>query len=158
MTGDPTNSAVSTPISRRQYAGFLGAAALGGLAGCLEGRDPATVETSLLVRDPDGGDEQTLIDGERDELDPNEYVWWEFTINLASEVEYRVDVEEGSVNAYVLEPDQFEILAEEEEGFEAVPGSVTQEATTSATETAAVDPGDYRLVVMNADILPENVS
>ncbi|AUX08963.1 hypothetical protein AArcSl_1332 [Halalkaliarchaeum desulfuricum] len=156
MTEDPTVSAVSIPVSRRQYAGFLGGAALGGLAGCLEGRDPATVETTLLVRDPDGDDEQTLIDGERDELEPNEYVWWEFTINLESEMEYQVDVEEGGVNAYVLEPDQFEIMSEEEEGFEAVPGSVSQEATATAQATATVDPGEYRMVVMNADILPDN--
>lgn len=72
---------------------------------------------------------------------------------------YQVDVVSGDpVHVYVVTPEEYEILAEEESGFEAIEGSVITE-TYSGNETVSLDSGDDRLVISNsnAGVLPENV-
>lgn len=97
-----------------------------------------------------------MVDGETDTLDPDQYVWWEFSIDDPLDVSYDVRVTEGeSVNCYVLTVDQYDVFEDEESGFEAIEGSIATE-TGETERTVGLDPGDYRLVVANADILPEN--
>lgn len=72
---------------------------------------------------------------------------------------YQVEVVRGDpIHVFMVTPEAYEILAEEESGFEAIEGSVVEE-TYSGTATVTLDSGDYRLIIVNtnADVLPENV-
>lgn len=131
-----------------------GTAAAVGLAGCLEGRDPAVVETSLTL--VEGDQREPLVEGERDDLEPDEFVWWEFTLTAAVDVTYEFEVVEGNeVTGFVVGSDEFDAVGEADATFTAVPDTIAMD-TTAATRTATVEAGDYRLVVANADIEPEN--
>jgi hypothetical protein len=144
-----------TSTTRRTFLGSV-AVASAALAGCAQEREPVVVETSIALDGAATDDVETVVDGERNELAAGEFLQWEFRLDEEADVAYRVDVVEGeSVNAYVLEPEEYETLSEEESGFEAVPGTVS-EAVTSTTNTTTLDAGIYTLVVMNAAITPEN--
>lgn len=144
------------PVSRREFVGAAGLATLVGLAGCFAPGDPATPETTLTVRDTATGEERTPIDAEEVDLGHTDHYYWEFTLADSAEVTYQVDVLRGEdVHIYIVTPDEYETLAEDEAGFEAIAGSISTR-TYSATKTVSLDSGDYRLVVSNADILPEN--
>jgi hypothetical protein len=142
-------------MARRTFLGSV-AVASAALAGCAEEREPVVVETSITLRDTGTDDVEAVVDGERNDLAAGEFLRWEFRLDEEADVEYQVDVVEGkTVNAYVLEPEEYQILSEEERGFEAVSGTVS-EGVTSTTNTTTLDAGTYTLVVMNARITPEN--
>ncbi|WP_159077095.1 hypothetical protein [Halococcoides cellulosivorans] len=141
-------------MRRRPVLAGLGTLLAGTLAGCSESRDPVTVETSIHLSD--GDRRQTMVDGERDDLDAGQYVWWEFTTNSRLEATYDVRVTAGeTVNVYVLTVAEREVFEDEESGFDAVEGSIQTE-TEGVERTITLDAGEYSLVVANADILPEN--
>lgn len=143
-------------MGRRTFLGVV-AVATASVSGCAEEREPAVVETSITLGATSSGDAETIIDEEEGELDGGEFLWWEFRLDAERDVEYRVDLVEGaSVNVYVLEPDEYEIMAEEEAGFEAVPETVSEGVESSTNKTVTLPEGSYRLVVMNAAITPEN--
>lgn len=154
MTDPSRRDGPLVSLSRREVLAAAGTAAVVGLAGCLGGRDPVVVQTSLALVDSD--QREPLVEGERDELEPDEYVWWEFTLNVEVDVTYEFEVVEGDeVNAFVVEADEFEAVGEPDQAFRAVPGTVAVDAT-GGTRTATMEAGDYRRVVANADITPEN--
>lgn len=140
--------------TRRTVLAGLGASVVAGIAGCSESREPVVIETTVHLSD--GDSRETMVDGERDDLEAGQYVWWEFSLDTRLEVDYRVRVTEGeTVNVYLLTAEQREIFDEEESGFEAVEGSIATE-TSRADRSVSLDAGDYTFVVANADILPEN--
>lgn len=145
-------------ISRRTFLAVAGSGALAGLAGCLAEGGPATTETTLTLTDPETGETATPVDTEEVNIGRIEFYYFEFSLDGPTEVTYQVDVVRGEpVDVYVVTPEAYEILAEEESGFEAIEGSVVEE-TYSGNETVSLDSGDYRLIIanVNADVTPEN--
>ncbi|MEF8831002.1 MAG: hypothetical protein V5A23_05635 [Halobacteriales archaeon] len=159
MTDRSPISRPRSDIHRRDFLLGVGVATAVSLAGCLgESRDPVEVETSLIATDAESGESETLVDADRDDLEPNDYVGWEFTLRREHEVEYAVEVLEGTaVNAYILTAGEFRTLEESEgeDDFSAVAGSTVTDVE-SVTRTVTLDQGDYYLVVINADLTPAN--
>lgn len=145
-------------LSRRTFLAVAGSGTLAGLSGCLAEGSPATTETTLSLTDTATGETRTPVDTEQVTLGRLEYYYFEFSLDGPTDVHYQVDVVTGDpVHVYIVTLDQYQTLAEEESGFEAVQGSVTKE-TYSGSETVTLDSGDYRLVIsnVNADVLPKN--
>jgi len=156
---DRTSGPVDAPISRRTLLAVAGSGAFVSLSGCLAEGNPATTETTLTLTDTATGETRTPVDTEEVTLGRLEYYYFAFSLDGPTEVSYQVDVVSGDpVHVYVVTPEEYEILAEEESGFEAIEGSVIEE-TYSGNETVSLDSGDYRLIIVNtnADVLPENV-
>jgi len=146
-------SSHSSPVRRRPVLAGLGSLVVG-LAGCSEPRDPVAIEASVHISDGDQRD--TLLDGGREDLDAGQYVWWTFTLESRLDLSYDVRVTEGeTVNVYVLTAAEREVFEDEASGFDAVERSIQTE-TAGVDRTITLDAGEYSLVVVNADILPEN--
>ncbi|CCQ34164.1 hypothetical protein [Halorhabdus tiamatea] len=145
-------------ISRRTLLAVAGSGALAGLSGCLAEGNPAETETTLSLTDTATGETRTPVKNEEVSLGRLEYYYFEFSLDGPTEVSYQVDVVRGDpIHSYLVTPEEYEILAEEESGFEAIEGSIVEE-TYSGTATVSLDSGDYRLIIVNtnADVLPEN--
>jgi hypothetical protein len=155
MPDRPSGPGPQLSMARRTVLGVL-AVAPAAVAGCTEERGPVVVDTSITLGAQGSDDAEQFVDGNRDNLAAGEYLWWEFSLETERVVEYQLEVVEGdTVNAYILEPEEYDTLAEDEAGFDAVSGTVSDEVT-STTNTTTLDPGTYTLVIMNAAITPEN--
>lgn len=140
--------------SRRETLTVMGTFGVMGLSGCSDilGRDPVTVErqySSDSIRDEDEVDDEREIGG-GDQL----YTDYE-GVPDQSEVEYRIEVIDGdTINFYVIEESEFEAW-ENEDDFDAIEETIhVDHSYIDASVT--LDQGDYRFVIDNAGIEPNN--
>lgn len=134
-------------VSRRGFLAASGVLLATTATGCLEGRDPATVEASAVASDDEV--EVEIIDDSRT-IEPGDFYGWQFELDWEHEVDYTVEVTEGSdVNVYIIEDDELDALRDGED-FRAVDEAIWSEVN-SVTDSVVLGEGSYWLVAINAD-------
>lgn len=141
-------------LSRRQYLAATGAVLTASVAGCSGGREPATVTVDVAASR--GDSTAQLWENDEASLEPGEYYFWEFTLESEHDVEYAAEVTEGGpVDVYLMEDAELQKLQDGED-FSVITDAAWQDIQ-SASDTVTLGQGTYWLVVMNADLEPENL-
>ncbi len=139
--------------SRREFVGAVGALAAVGLTGCT-GRGPATVDAAIYARDTGG--RRAIVRESGREIQPEDYLSWEFTLDWEHELTFDVEVTSGPrVRLYLVTDEEMEALREGEE-FEAVEAGLWG-SVRELQETVQLGEGHYWLVAVNDDLEPVNM-
>ena len=141
-------------ITRRQAIAAAGTTGgVVGISGCSDilGRDPITMDRRYTPEP----EELEEIDDEI-ELEGDERQWTTYTLVEGDTIEYEIDLIEGEdFNFYVIEEDEFEAF-EDEEDFDAIEDTIEIEITYIESSVTVDEDGDYRFIIDNAGIEPDN--
>lgn len=139
--------------SRREFVGAVGALAATGLTGCM-GRGPATVDVAVYAQD--AGTRRAVVEEEDREIEPGDYVAWEFTLDWEHDLTFDVQVTNGPrVKLYLVTDGDMDALRDGDE-FEAVESGLWG-SVRDLRERVTVPEGHYWLVAINDDVEPVNM-
>lgn len=139
--------------SRREFVGAVGALAAAGLTGCM-GRGPATVDVAIYAQDADT--RRAVVRENDKDVEPGDYVAWEFTLDWEHELTFDVEVTSGPrVQLYLVRDEEMDALREGDE-FEAVESGLWG-SVRDVEESVQVAEGHYWLVAINDDVEPVNM-